>query len=115
MILEPTQATRRSRAGFSLLELLAVVTILGVIAAVVVPRISVTGVSAKKEMCTHHVTEVNRALERYFVENGSYPSKVNALAGPEYFPDGAPVCPLLGTTYQIDSTTSRVAPCNCTR
>ena len=37
----------RKRRGFSLLELLAVVTILGIIAAVVIPRISVSAGAAK--------------------------------------------------------------------
>lgn len=114
MITERYNAVRPRRRAFTLLELLAVVTILGVVVAVIVPRISLTGVSAKKEMCTQHVTEVNRALERYFVENGSYASQVNVLSAPEFFPNGVPVCPLLNSSYEIDGVTKRLKPCNCT-
>ncbi len=104
----------KTRSAFTLLELLAVVTILGVVAAVVVPRISVSGVAAKKEMCTQHVAEVNRALERYYVQNGSLTTDLNALNSPDYFPDSVPTCPLLRTSYQIDDTSHRLKPCGCT-
>lgn len=103
------------RAAFSLLELLAVVTIIGVVAAVIVPRISVSGVAAKKEMCKQHVSEVNRALERYFVQNGTLTTDLAVLSGPDYFPDGVPTCPLHGTAYTVDDDTRRLKPCACTQ
>ncbi|GAB5405523.1 MAG: hypothetical protein Aurels2KO_37540 [Aureliella sp.] len=107
--------TTQQRRAFSLLELLAVVTILGVVAAVVVPRISVSGVAAKKEMCKQHVAEVNRALERYFVQNGELTTDLSQLNGPDYFPDGVPSCPLLSTPYKVDNDTRRLKPCGCTQ
>lgn len=101
------------RSGFSLLELLAVVTILGVVAAVVLPRISISGVEAKKQMCKQHIAEVNRALERYYVTTGDQLSDTTNLNSADYFPDGVPVCPLNGQAYQIDDVTKRVKPCSC--
>ena len=45
------------RRGFSLLELLAVITIMGVIAAVVVPRISNSKVGAQAEASKQNIAE----------------------------------------------------------
>lgn len=106
---------QRFRKAFSLLELLAVITIISVVAAVVVPRISVSGVAAKKEMCKQHVSEVNRALERYFVQNGTLTTDLAVLNSSDYFPDGVPTCPLLGTSYQVDDNSRRLKPCGCTQ
>jgi len=98
---------RSTRKGFSLLELLAVVIILGVIALVIIPRISFSSVTAKKNACAQNKAEINSAVERYYFENGAFPA-VSDL-GTSYFPDGIPVCPYDGTTYSLDGTTKHVS------
>lgn len=107
--------SRKPRRGFSLLEMLAVVTILGVLAAVVIPRISSSGVAAKRKMCTHHVSEVNKALERFFLEKGKKAKLVSELNEIDYFPDAIPTCPLTGDGYLIDENTDRVKQCSCVK
>ncbi len=101
------------RGGFSLLEMLAVVTIIGVLAAMIVPRIAISGAEAKKKMCTHRISEVNKGLERYFIEKGERATSVDQLTELDTFPDGVPSCPLTGDSYKIDSN-GRVATCRCT-
>lgn len=96
------------RSAFSLLELLAGVTILGVITAVVMPRISVSGVTAKKQCCAGYRTDLNKSLERYFFANGNYPTSVDALANTEYYPEIVPVCPVSSEVYKIDPDTGRI-------
>lgn len=96
--------TRKNR-GFSLLELLAVVTILGIIAAVVIPRISVSAGTAKANANAQNIAEINSAVERWYFENNSYPASDLSDIGADvkYFPDGIPSCPLAGfTTYELD-------------
>jgi general secretion pathway protein G len=98
------------RRGFSLLELLAVVTILGIIAAIIVPRVTVSSSTAKSKVRDHHKATINAAVERYYVDNNSWPAAdlsdigVNA----NYFPDGVPTNPVDGTTYSLNATTHRV-------
>jgi len=101
---------RRKRNGFSLLELLAVVTILGIIAAVVIARFGDTTSTAKNKLNAHNKAQINSMVERYHIDNGRFPSaNLNQLAAPAYFPDGVPVSPYNGTTkYRIDTTTGRV-------
>ncbi len=56
--------TTVKRKGFSLMELLAVVTILGIIAAIVVPRVSVSAATAKQKVHEHNRATINSAVER---------------------------------------------------
>ena len=94
----------RKRRGFSLLELLAVVTILGIIAVVVIPRISVSSTTAKTNADLQNKAEINSAVERWYFVNGSWPASdlSDIEADPNYFPDGIPANPL-GGTYSLDS------------
>ena len=74
----PRRTRRTRRAGFSLLELIAVVTILGIIAAVVIPRISNSSVTAKKQADKQTLAELRTALERYNFDNDAYPTATEA-------------------------------------
>ena len=96
----------KRRSGFSLLELLAVVIILGVIAAIVIPRISYSSVTAKQNACFQNKAELNSAVERYYFDNGALPASTGDLTA--YFPDGVPVCPVSGNAYSLDAATKRV-------
>jgi len=97
------------RTAFSLLELLAVVVILGILAAIVVPRVSTSSDKAKKSVNAHNKATVNAAVERYYIDEGSWPSTDLHEMGADYFPDGIPTSPYDGTTqYTIDGTNHRV-------
>ena len=98
-----------TRRGFSLLELLAVVTILGIIAVVVIPRIASSSATAKENSCFQNKSEVNSSVERYFFTNGSLPGGLGDLDNATYFPDGIPKCPVSNNAYTLDATTKRVS------
>jgi prepilin-type N-terminal cleavage/methylation domain-containing protein len=102
--------TRTKRLGFSLLELLAVVTILGIIAVVVIPRISVSSLAAKKAANAQNKAEIHAAVERYYFNTGTWPTPLlPELDAPEYFPGGLPKSPYDGVTpYIISDATRRV-------
>lgn len=70
-----TRRTRRARqAGFTLLEVLMVVVIIGLLAALVVPNIFGAGDRAKKDLAKATVeTGLNGALDLYRVHVGAYP------------------------------------------
>jgi len=93
---------RAKRNAFSLLELLAVVVILGIIAAVVVPRVTTSSDSAKQAVNKHNIATLNQAVERYFVNEGVFPSALTDLV-PGYVPDGIPDNPTGGGAYALDS------------
>jgi len=98
------------KRGFSLLELLAVVTILGIIAAIIVPRVTVSSDNAKTKVRDHQKATINAAVERYYVNEGSWPADDLSDIGADvnYFPDGIPTDPVSGSAYALNSTTHRV-------
>ncbi|QDU57122.1 competence type IV pilus major pilin ComGC [Aeoliella mucimassa] len=102
--------TSTKRSGFSLMELLAVVTILGIIAAIVVPRVSVSSATAKQKVHEHNKATINSAVERYYIETGSWPADdlSDIGANTNYFPDGIPVNPTDNSAYALNTTTHRV-------
>jgi type II secretory pathway pseudopilin PulG len=96
------------RPGFSLLELLAIVIIIGAIAAIVIGRISMTGVKTKENACQRNKAEINRAVERYHFDNDVWPADISQIEILPLFPEGLPVCPVSGASYALDPTTHRV-------
>lgn len=104
------QKSRKLRPfGFSLLELLAVVTILGIIAVVVIPRITVSAGTAKTNANMQNIAEINSAVERWYFEKGTWPANNLSDIGADvnYFPEGVPKNPVTGAAYALDATTHR--------
>jgi general secretion pathway protein G len=100
----------KDRTAFSLMELLAVVTILGVIAALVLPRVIKGTDVTKVKTCVHNRAEINITVERYYLHKGFWPANdLSDIGGDDqYFPDGLPPCPFSGAAYRLDPTTHRV-------
>ena len=90
------------RKGITLIELLIVVIILGALAALAIPRISTSATTAKVNTCATNIDVINSQMEVYFAEEGDYPAIDVLFADANYFPEGAPVCPLEGT-YSLNA------------
>ena len=97
------------RRALSLIELLAVVAILGALAAIIVPRITVASGSAREAVCQHNCKYINTAVDRYALDNdGTFPTDISDINTVYYFPEGIPVCPVSGSAYALNSTTHHV-------
>jgi len=94
--------------GFTLVEVLLVIIIIGILAAVVLPRITYSKKTAQQGACDANVAALNAQIELYHVEKGDWPPALTNLATADYI-DAVPICPF-GSTYVYDSVTShRVA------
>jgi len=100
----------RKRCAFSLAELLAVVVILGIVAAYVVPRLGAHQASAKGNACRANQGEIELQVKLWYRNHGAYPAaNLSDIGGnTDYFPEGLPTCPVNGTAYTIDTTTGLV-------
>lgn len=101
----PTTKAIRNRRAFTLLELLVVVLIIGIIAMIVAPRVSVTTSTAEDAVQSHHLTQLNDLVELYHMDNESWPTALTDLSA--YLPDGVPTPPT-GGSYTINGTSHRV-------
>lgn len=100
----------RNRRAFTLVEILAVVVILGILAVVVIPRVLSSSATAKTNACFQNKASINTAVEKYYFDTGAWPvdAMTDIAADADYFPDGIPACPVDSTTYALATATHRV-------
>jgi general secretion pathway protein G len=67
-------------SGFTLLELLVVIAILGLLAALVGPRLFNVLGTAKSKLATQQIDNIGSALDMYKLDVGSYPTSDQGLA-----------------------------------
>ncbi len=79
MGLERSVRSGQAEAGYTLLEILVVLTIIGMLAAIVAPRVLGYLGKAKSDTAKVQVKEISSALELYFLDNGSYPPQQAGL------------------------------------
>jgi type II secretion system protein G len=70
---------RRSRRGFTLIELLVVVVIIGVLAAIAIPKFQSTKGKANAASLKSDLRNLATAQEAYFYENLAYTTNTAAL------------------------------------
>jgi general secretion pathway protein G len=68
-----SQTAGRTRRGFTLIELVVVVLVMGILAAVAAPRMFDTASTAKINTTRQSLVVVRDAIELYKAQNGSYP------------------------------------------
>ncbi|CAI3810336.1 Type II secretion system protein G [Pseudomonas sp. MM221] len=73
------RASRRAQRGFTLIEIMVVVVILGVLGALVLPNVMSRPDHAKLTAARTDIQSINTALEIYRLDNGRYPSTAQGL------------------------------------
>ena len=77
--------------GFTLIEVLVVVAILGILAAIVVPRIMDRPDEAKRVAAKADIAAIVGALKLYRLDNGNYPTTDQGLVALVQKPTTAPI------------------------
>lgn len=84
---------RCRRRGFTLIEILVVIIVLGLLAALVGPQIFGRVSEAKTAAARTQIELIGLALDNYRLDNGSYPTTEQGLAALEERPTREPLPP----------------------
>jgi general secretion pathway protein G len=84
---------RRQSQGFTLVEIMVVVVILGILAVLIVPRVLGRSDEARQAAAKHDIATIMQSLKLYRLDNGRYPTNDQGLQALVSKPTSAPTPP----------------------
>jgi general secretion pathway protein G len=87
------------RSAFTLLEVLMVIVILGILAALIVPQFGGTQLKAEKDLTKAQIDALGNDLERFRLHCGRYPTSDEGLAALLQAPDDEDLAERWGGPY----------------
>lgn len=107
------QLPNRRKAGFTLIELMIVIAIIAILAAILVPNFIRARAQGQLTACKSNLKNIGTASEMYSTDSsGRYPGAIATLT-PNYLKT-IPTCPSAGTNTVYTNYTSASIPDNYT-
>ena len=101
---------RRSQRGFTLIEIMIVVAIIGMLMMIAVPNVVKARKSSQANACMANMKNIDSTIELYKMEQRANPSDLNALVNAGYFKQ-VPTCPA-GGTYTMPADENSGVTCS---
>lgn len=75
----------RSNKGFTLVEIMIVVVIIGLLAAMAIPAFQKVRASSQDKAVLNNMRQLGAAADQYFLENGTSNANIVSLVGSSYY------------------------------
>jgi prepilin-type N-terminal cleavage/methylation domain-containing protein len=109
-----SQPKRTTRSGFTLIEIMVVVFIIGVLMSIALPAFTRSRENSAAKTCIKNLWHVESAKNQYAIEHDlpmSATIPMSALVGPDKFLKSMPTCPLGG----VIAVNTVGTPATCSR
>jgi prepilin-type N-terminal cleavage/methylation domain-containing protein len=97
--------TAKSSKGFTLVEIMIVVAIIGILIAIAVPGFVKARTQSRAKACQENLTKIEGAVEQWALENNKKPvdcTDITTLVGADNYLKKNPICPS-GGTYTLNA------------
>jgi len=103
---------QRAMEGFTILEVMLVVILISILAAIVIPRFTVSTKQAKVQACEMQRSIINKQIEQFYFVEATWPvdDLTDIKSNSKYFPDGMPTCPIDQTSYRMSESSDTLPP-----
>jgi len=78
-MMKKSRENKNGESGFTLIELMVVIVILGLLAGIILPRFIGQSDTAKRQVASTQIATLETALKMYKLDNGSYPTTEQGL------------------------------------